>query len=573
MNGSPARALVGVTLLGGVATAMVTLGGALASGADADLTIWDWDVPLIPVRPQVDLLPALALFYGGLVVLARAWLGLRRRVAAHGTSALAVGLVVALWAVPLLVGPPLASRDVFAYGAVGELARVGLDPYVAGPDALGAGSELVELVDPRWRDDPTPYGPLFVWLARVTVAAGSSDPMSIVYLFRLAAIAGVLLLGGALVRLAAIAGRNPADALVLALANPLALLHLVSGAHNEAMMIGLLAWGLAAARRGRTGTALVLCALAASVKLPALAGVVYIGWSAPRTGADWRQRALALAASAGSTVVLLGLIGSATGYGWDWLATVRGAADGGHWLSLASVLGLLAGWLGGLVQAVGAIGGAVLLLRTDRLGLRGLGAALLVVGVCLPNVQPWYPLWGLAVLAPVLAGAKARGFEVVAVVLAFVAMPGGPRLSDQLAGTSPLAFAVTVTALLPLVFVRNPAITTAISSALRNVRAAAGAMLSSSGGDHAAKTAVVMPAAAMVSPAGVRSPSSQASTARGTSQPRNWGESSGEVTSRAAARVSAPTARRRGRRTMARATAPKAARRPNRRTGSIDPTR
>lgn len=559
-----------LALLGAIASTAVTVGGALATGADADLTVWAWTLPVVPVRPRIDLLPALVCFYGGLVLLTRCWLGLRRR---PDVTTGAVAVIVAVWALPLLVGPPLASRDVFAYAAVGELARVGLDPYAVGPDALGHDDQIAELVDPLWRDDPTPYGPAFVWLARATVVLGGSNPMSTVYLFRGLAVAGLVLLGAALVRIARLAGRSPADAVILAVANPLTLLHLVSGAHNEALMIGLLAAGLALARSGRPRWAIAVCALAATIKLPALAGVVYVGWSAPGIGASLRRRAGSLGAAVVLTLVLLDLIGAATGYGWGWVDTLRGTEHAGvHWLSISSDVAFLAGWLGELVPLLGAAAGALLLLRSHRLDLAGLGAALLVVGLCLPNVQPWYPLWGLAVLAPALAGTRARGFEVAAVVFAFVALPG-PGLAYQLAGTSAGDVAIALLVLAPLFIVRNPAMTTAISTALRTVRSTAGAVWSSWGGPQAPSTAVVSPVASPINAAGSRSPSHHARTASGSSHPRNWGETSGDVTSKPAVSVSAPSAGRGRWRRTSTTTRPKTASNPKRSTGSTEPIR
>ncbi|MFD0593621.1 hypothetical protein ACFQZ4_14815 [Catellatospora coxensis] len=38
----------------------------------------------------------------------------------------------AAWAAPLLVAPPLGSRDAYAYACQGWLWRAGLDPYAMG---------------------------------------------------------------------------------------------------------------------------------------------------------------------------------------------------------------------------------------------------------------------------------------------------------------------------------------------------------------------------------------------------------------------------------------------------------
>ena len=62
---------------------------------------------------------------------------------------------------------------------------------------------------------------------------------------RALALAGVALLAGSIPRLAERLGRDPVDAAVLVVANPLVLVHLVGGAHNEALLAGFLAAGFA----------------------------------------------------------------------------------------------------------------------------------------------------------------------------------------------------------------------------------------------------------------------------------------------------------------------------------------
>ena len=71
-------------------------------------------------------------------------------------------------------------------------------------------------------------------------------------------VAGVALLGLGVTVLARRSGTNHVDALVLTVAGPLTLVHLVGGLHNEALMAGLMVCGLALAAwrpgpRGRWG--------------------------------------------------------------------------------------------------------------------------------------------------------------------------------------------------------------------------------------------------------------------------------------------------------------------------------
>ncbi len=50
--------------------------------------------------------------------------------------------VFALWVSPLLVAPPLFSRDAYTYGAEGELVSRGINPYTHGLQALGRSTFL-----------------------------------------------------------------------------------------------------------------------------------------------------------------------------------------------------------------------------------------------------------------------------------------------------------------------------------------------------------------------------------------------------------------------------------------------
>ena len=71
-----------------------------------------------------------------------------------------------------------------------------------------------------------------------------------VMLLRLLSVAGVALIAYCIPKLARSYGRDPGPAFVLAVLNPLVLLTLVGGAHNDAIMVGLLVAGITAAQCG-----------------------------------------------------------------------------------------------------------------------------------------------------------------------------------------------------------------------------------------------------------------------------------------------------------------------------------
>ena len=111
-------------------------------------------------------------------------------------------------------------------------------------------------------------------------------------LLRLLEVAGLALVVVATSSLARRVGRDPAGAVLLGAGSPLVLATLIGGAHNEALMLGLLLAGLAVAQRWGTVPGIVLCAVAAGVKSPAALGVLFLGWAwagpgARRWGGGW----------------------------------------------------------------------------------------------------------------------------------------------------------------------------------------------------------------------------------------------------------------------------------------------
>ena len=161
---------------------------------------------------------------------------------------------------------------------------------------------------------------------------------------RVLALCGVALIVWALPRLARRCDLDAGLALWLGAANPLVLFHLVSGIHNEGLMIGLMLAGLELGLRapgGRTSCSTrdllgaVVIVAAAAVKLPALLALVSSGWRAARRR-DGRVRdvgvvAALLSAVAAAVFVVLG-VGSGLGFGWTGtLGTRTSSAAGCRW--------------------------------------------------------------------------------------------------------------------------------------------------------------------------------------------------------------------------------------------------
>ena len=154
-----------------------------------------------------------------------------------------------------------------------------ISPYHYGPGVLGA-APSVSLVDHLWLNTPVPYGPLFMETDGFLTSASCHHELVDLALLRLLAVLGVGLMALSSPPWPA-AWAETLLRLHLAVFNPVTILHLVGGAHNDALMLGLLICGLAVARR-RPVAGIVLCALAAAVKVPAALGSstsVGTGWA------------------------------------------------------------------------------------------------------------------------------------------------------------------------------------------------------------------------------------------------------------------------------------------------------
>ncbi len=451
-------------LLGLVGTITLVVGGALAGAVAPEASGRFWSVPTVPVRPRIDLVPALTLFYGGMILLIRSWLKLRRETLLRSIPAATVVLVAVVWSLPLLVGPPLGSRDVYAYAAQGRMASEGIDVYTEGPSALGD-DPVLGPVDPIYLEAPVVYGPVFVALSS-TVSARAGSLVASVMMFRALAVAGLAVATIAVWDLARGLGRNEADAMVLTIANPLVLLHLVSGAHNEAIMLAFLMSGVALGRHTRLRqVGMALCAFAASIKVPAVLGAVFLAWPWIMAAASHRMRVLRFAVAAAEILTVITLATRFTGWGWGWVDAIMNSTPVDAYLSVTRVLGggvsLVTGFdavdvlpvarlLGIALAAVVTI---FLLVRRHQIGPAALGWALVAVALLHPTTQPWYLTWGLLILAATMAGEPNRGFVAACAFAALVVLPVGPQLGLALIETwrvIPIVMAMAALALVTL---------------------------------------------------------------------------------------------------------------------------
>lgn len=429
--------LLGVAGMTGMA--IIAAGGVL--GGPVGETGSALERNIIALGPQGtagDVIAGVSMFLG-LVLVFGAWivLGLLLR---RGASLRPLMKIAALWSLPLLIGPPLYSRDVYSYAALGRMVNLGFDPYSYGPGVLG-GSQYVEGVGGAWLHTATPYGPLFLGMASAIVRFAGSNVFNAIVMLRLVEVVGLVLIAVGLPKLAIAAGKDPARAVWLGVCNPLILLHFIGGAHNDALMIGLVVVGLAAAIADRPMLGVVLCLVGAAIKAPAAVASLFIIAQAVRNAPpDRRLMTFGKLFGAGTaTFVFLTWV---SGVGWGWIGALGVPGKNRNLLTpttfVAKVFSIpfghedffLSAARGfGMVATVAGV--AYLLWRAPRLDLtRAVALALAVVVAFGPVLLPWYALWAVILLAA--AGRRIeRGYAIFAsVVLAFMVQPSGSSMPD-----------------------------------------------------------------------------------------------------------------------------------------------
>jgi hypothetical protein len=345
-----------------------------------------------------------------------------------------------------------------------------IDPYVYGTGILGS-TPFSTLPDSVWTNTPSPYGPTFLSLDGVLDKASGHKILPDILLLRLLELAGLAMIVGATPSLARRLGRDPAHAVLIGAGSPLVLMTMIGGAHNEALMLGLLMAGLAVAMRWGTVPGIVLCALAAGVKSPALLGVLFLGWTWAGAGASVRRRLSHVVGAGLIALSTLEVISWLSGTGWGWLRTTT-AADKSFTAvtpvdaiskaasALARVVDVHFSALGArtVVSALGlacaaAVGIWLLLGSTDLNVPRNLGLTLLVVALLGPILWSWYATWGVIVLAPALTPTIRRVIIAIGTFEAFVGISSVKNLVLTVVHAGILPDLILVAALFAIVII------------------------------------------------------------------------------------------------------------------------
>ena len=202
------------------------------------------------------------LFYAGLWIALVAWCVVLAHARELGTRAVAGAIVAAH--VLFLLAPPLLSQDVFSYISYARLDVVhGLDPYTHSPSDVPGDAAFAYAGS---KDFTSVYGPLFTV---ATFPLANLGVPAAFWALKVVAVLASLGIVGLVWWCARRLGHDPRMPAVLVGLNPLVLVHVVGGAHNDALTVLLWMGGVAALLASRELVAGALTAASGAVKVSA----------------------------------------------------------------------------------------------------------------------------------------------------------------------------------------------------------------------------------------------------------------------------------------------------------------
>jgi len=315
------------------------------------------------------------------------------------------------------VAPVLLSHDVYSYVDYARLGvRHGLDPYVHPP--LGAPGDPA-YAEVTWTEATSAYGPLFTLLTYPL--AWLPVGLAVAVLKAVAALA-VLGVTAITARIAAWRGIDPLRTAAFVALNPLVLVHVVGGAHNDAltMLFAMLAVAAILSTRELSGGVALVAAIATKLSAAFLAPFALVGT---------RERGRLLTGALGATVAI-GLL-AYLAFGWDWLHGFGLAGENqsrtSH-MSIPITLARITGLGPGGVRLAAALLFAALILYLLTWTAHGAdwirAAAWAAFGLLLATawLLPWYLIWPL----PLAAISRDRTLQLL--TLALTAYQLGARI-------------------------------------------------------------------------------------------------------------------------------------------------
>ena len=399
-----AAALAAAVALAAASIALAAAGPELVPGAAPDAPRWIVGVfgDGFGVSPGA--------FLGVLYFSVFAWIAVWRTAGRLGDRTLAalIGGAIVLFA----LAPPLLSLDVFSYISYARLGvEEGLNPYESVP-AVIADDPAASRVD-DFRFAVSVYGPLFT-LGSYPLGAGSVG--FALWAFKAVAALSVAAIALLTARLARVRGVPAGAAAAFVALNPLVLVHVVGGAHNDGTMVALALAGALALVAGRPAAAGVGLVSAVAVKA---SGALYAPFAFLGAAGE-RRRLLAGAVGAAAVIGAVTLVL----FGGSAAEALGVAGDNQETVSRWSVPGTLARITGIDVDPIRAVFAAaygvlvIALLAATWRGadwVRMAGWAAFGLLVATSWMVPWYVVW----LLPLAAVARDRALVAGAIALTF----------------------------------------------------------------------------------------------------------------------------------------------------------
>lgn len=333
----------------------------------------------------------------------------------------------AVWATILVlvtafaVAPVLLSHDVYSYVDYARLGvRHGLDPYVQAPLAAPGDPAYAHVT---WTEATSAYGPLFTLLTYPLAWLPGGAAVAVLKAVAALSVLGIAVLTG---RIAAWRGADPLRAAAFVALNPLVLVHVVGGAHNDGLTMLLAMAGVAALLSARNLTAGATLAAAIATKLSAALLTPFALVSSLPTGRTYpymeenRPVGRLVAGALGAAVA----IGAAAwlAFGWDWLHGFGLAGENQSRTSYMSIP-ILASRLTGLDPDATRTAAALLFAATVTSLLiwtwqgadwiRTSAWAYLALLIATAWLLPWYLIW----LLPLAAISRDRPLQLLTLIL------------------------------------------------------------------------------------------------------------------------------------------------------------
>ena len=423
-------------LLGCLGAAMITAGGLGAGSTRLHDPLLE-TLHLSWLRFGHGLVLSSIILWVGVALMLSAWIwlgryvidGVRTRGAIKPIDDYQMVATTGFWLAPLLLSVPVFSRDTYSYLAQGALLRDGFDPYVVGP--VDNPNDLLDDVSPIWTTTTAPYGPAFILVARFVTMLVGDNVVAGTMVLRLCMLPGLALLIWAAPRIARHIGASGPAALWICVLNPLVIIHLMGGVHNEMLMVGLMMAGIALTMERHPVSGIAVVAVGVAVKATAGLALPFLVWVWVRQLRERRQysHVTAFAVAAVSSVLIFvavfAVLSAAAGVGLGWLTALAGSVKIINWLTLPTAAANLINVIGGLfgtvqfyaVLEITRLVGIVIIVvalpllwwrfrHDDREALIGIAAVMIVVVLFVPAALPWYYTWPLAVMSALTQSRK-----------------------------------------------------------------------------------------------------------------------------------------------------------------------